>query len=155
IGHQGRFEDADRVLERAADASQTSLVQEDLLINFAYRASVHRDENPPDALRWSEQAVTMAERFPETGRGRPFSLAIHAVALRANKRLPEAESEAQKAIGMFERPGADPEWRLWWVGEMHELLGRIYREQSRFSDARREFSDGLARRQMLFGEAAP
>ena len=56
---------------------------------------------------------------------------------------------------MFERPGQDPEWRLWWVGELHELLGRIYREQGRFADARREFGLGLARREMLFGEAAP
>jgi CHAT domain-containing protein len=155
IGHQGRFDEADRVFARAETAAQSSFSQEDSLILWAYRASVHRDNNPPDALRWSEQAVTMAERFPETSRGRPFSLAIHAVVLRTNKRLPESESEAQKAIAMFERPGQDPEWRLWWVGEMHELLGRIYREQSRYADARREFGLGLARREMLFGEAAP
>jgi CHAT domain-containing protein len=155
IGHQGRFEDADRVFARAETAVQSSFSQEDTLILWAYRASVHRDNNPPDALRWSEQAVTMAERFAETSRGRPFSLAIHAVVLRTNKRLPESESEAHKAIAMFERPGQDPEWRLWWVGELHELLGRIYREQARYADARREFGLGLARRQMLFGEAAP
>ncbi len=155
IGHQGRFDDADRVFARAETAAQASFVQEDTLILFAYRASVHRDNNPADALRWSEQAVTIAERFPETSRGRPFSLAIHAIALRTSKRLPESETEALKAIGMFERPGQDPDWRLWWVGELHELLGRIYREQGRFADARREFGLGLARREMLFGEAAP
>ena len=155
IGHQSRFEDADRVFARAEKAAQGSFVQEDTLILYAYRASVHRDNNPADALRWSEQAVTIAERFPETSRGRPFSLAIHAVALRTNKRLPESEAEAQKSIRMFERPGQDPEWRLWWVGELHELLGRLHREQGRFADARREFGLGLARREMLFGEAAP
>jgi CHAT domain-containing protein len=155
IGHQGRFDDADRVFARAETAVQSSFSQEDSLILWAYRASVHREHNPPDALRWAEQAVTMAERFPETSRGRPFTLAIHAVVLRTNKRLPESESEAQKAIAMFERPGQDPEWRLWWVGEMHELLGRIYRDQARYVDARREFRLGLARREMLFGEAAP
>ena len=123
IGHQSRFDDADRVFARAETAAQTSFAQEDLLIHFAYRASVHRDNNPADALRWSEQAVTIAERFAETSRGRPFSLAIHAVVLRTNKRLAESEAEALKAIRMFERPGQDPEWRLWWVGELHELLG--------------------------------
>jgi tetratricopeptide (TPR) repeat protein len=90
IGHQGRFDDADRVFARAETAAQASFVQEDTLILFAYRASVHRDNNPADALRWSEQAVTIAERFPETSRGRPFSLAIHAIALRTSKRLPES-----------------------------------------------------------------
>ena len=154
IGHQGRFDDADRVFARAEKA-EASFVQEDTLILYAYRASVHREHNPADALRWSEQAVTIAERFPEASRGRPFSLAIHAVTLRTNKRLPESEAETLKAMRMFERPGQDPEWRLWWVGELHELLGRLYRDQGRFADARREFGLGLARREMLVGEAAP
>ena len=104
IGHQSRFDDADRVFTRAETAAQSSFSQEDSLILWAYRASVHRDNNPPDALRWSEQAVTMAERFSETSRGRPFSLAIHAVVLRTNKRLPESEIEAQKAIAMSSGP---------------------------------------------------
>ena len=155
IGHQSRFDDADQVFARAETAAQASFNPEDRLILYAYRASVHRDNNPSDALRWADQAVTLAERFPETSRGRPFSLAIHAVVLRTNKRLPESEGQAQKAIAMFERAGQDPDWRLWWVGELHELLGRLYRDQGRYADARREFGLGLARRELLFGEAAP
>ena len=156
IGHQSRFDDADRVFGAGREG----------------RAGVVRAGRHPDPLRLprlraprqqsgrrpavrSEQSVTIAERFAETSRGRPFSLAIHAVVLRTNKRPVESEAEALKAIQMFERPGQDPEWRLWWVGELHELLGRLYREQGRFADARREFGLGLARREMLFGEAAP
>jgi CHAT domain-containing protein len=38
---------------------------------------------------------------------------------------------------------------------MHELLGRIAREQGRYDDARREYARGLARRELLFGESSP
>jgi CHAT domain-containing protein len=153
LGHQGRFEDADKVFDRAERAARYAFVQDEAILNLAYRASVNRDHRPVEALQWAERAVKLAETYPETRRGRPFSLAIHAVVLRGNKR--EAESVAAQALAMFERPGDDPDWRLWWIGELRELRGRLAYEARRFPDARREYGLALAQRELLFGEAAP
>jgi tetratricopeptide (TPR) repeat protein len=154
VGHQGRFDDADRILARAETAAQASLAEEHLII-YAYRASVHRDHKPEEALKWVEQAVRIAERYVETSRARAYTTGMHAFLLRTNKRPAEAEAAALKSLRAAQQPGNDPEWRLWWVGEMHELLGRIAREQGRFADARREYRLGLGRRELLFGEASP
>jgi CHAT domain-containing protein len=155
LGHQGRFDDADKIFDRAEKAAQYAFVQDEAILNLAYRASVNRDHRPAEALQWAERAVKMAETYPETRRGRPFSLAIHAVVLRTNKRAAEAEGVAARALAMFERPGEDPDWRLWWIGELRELLGRLAYEARRFPDARREYGLALAQRELLFGEAAP
>jgi CHAT domain-containing protein len=155
IGHQGRFDDADRIFARASSTVQSSLDPDEALLLLAYRASVNRDHRSAEALAWAEAAVKMAEGFPEARRGRPFSLAIYAIVLQTNKRPAEAESTAAKAIAMLERGGLDPDWRLWWVGEMHELRGRIARDDKRVADARREYELALARRELLFGESAP
>jgi CHAT domain-containing protein len=154
-GHQGRFDDADKVFDRAEKAARYAFVQDEAILNLAYRASVNRDHRPAEALQWAERAVKLAEAYPETRRGRPFSLAIHAVVLRTNKRAAEAEATAARALAMFERPGEDPDWRLWWIGELRELLGRLAYEARRFPDARREYGLALAQRELLFGEAAP
>ena len=154
VGHQERFDEADRIFARAETAAQFSLADEQLTL-FAYRASVHRDHKPVEALAWSEQAVKIADRYAETSRGRAYSVGMHAICLRNNQRFPEAELEAASSMRMAGLPGNDPQWRLWWVGEMHILLGRIYRDQGRFADSRREYQEGLARRELLFGEAAP
>ena len=154
VGHQQRYDEADRIFARAETAAQFSLADEHLIL-FAYRASVHRDHKPVEALGWSEQAVKIADRYPDTSRGRAYTVGMHAICLRNNKRLAEAELEAASSMRMAGLPGNDPQWRLWWVGEMHILLGRIYRDQGRFADSRREYQEGLARRELLFGEAAP
>jgi CHAT domain-containing protein len=155
-GHQGHFDESDRLFARAGTAAQSSLDPEEALMLLAYRASVNRDRRPAEALQWSETAVKMAERFPETRRGRPFSLAIHAFVLASNKRFAEGATTASTAIAMFERPGGvDSDWRLWWVGELHALRGSIARDDKRFAEARREYELALERRELLFGEAAP
>jgi CHAT domain-containing protein len=154
VGHQERFDEADRIFARAEAASQFALADERLIL-FAYRASVHRDHTPAEALAWSEQAVKVADRYPDNARGRAYTVGMHAICLRTNQRLAEAELEAATSLRMATLAGNDPQWRLWWVGEMHTLLGRIYREQRRFDEARREYEQALARRELLFGEAAP
>jgi CHAT domain-containing protein len=154
VGHQERYDDADRIFARAETAAQFSLADEQLLL-LAYRASVHRDHKPVEALAWSEQAAKMGERYAETGRGRAYTVGMHAICLRNNKRFAEAELEAASSLRMASLAGNDPQWRLWWVGEMHVLLGRIYRDQGKFDEARRQYAQGLARREQLFGEAAP
>ena len=152
IGHQGRFDEADRVFALAEAGVPGSLADEHMLL-LAYRASVHRDHKPPEALAWAEQAVKIAEGRPDVSRARAYTVGMRAIVLRTNRRLPEAELEAANSIRLTALPGNDPEWRLWWAGEMRELLGRIYFEQRRFAEARREYELGLARRELLFGEA--
>jgi CHAT domain-containing protein len=154
IGLQQRFDDADRVFARAEVAAQQSLADEQLML-FGHRASVHRDHKPAEALAWAEQAVKLGERYGDNSRGKPFSVGMQAICLRINKRFAEAELQAASALRMAGLPGNDPQWRLWWVGEMHALLGRIYRDQNRFAEARREYAAALARREQLFGEASP
>ena len=154
VGHQARYDEADRIFSRSEIAAQSSLADEQLIL-FAYRASVHRDHKPAEALAWAEQAVRIGDRYAESSRGKAYTVGMHAICLRINKRPAEAELQAAAAIRMASLPGNDSQWRLWWVGEMYTLLGTIYREQGRFADARREYELGLARRELLFGEAAP
>ena len=154
VGHQGRFDEADHILTRAEKAAESSLAEEHLIV-YAYRASVHRDNKPVEALGWVEQAVRISDRYPETSRARAYAVGMHAVVLRANNRLGEAEAAALRSLQAAQQAGHEPDWRLWWVGEMHELLGRIARHQRRYADARREYGLGLARRELLFGEASP
>ena len=103
---------------------------------------MHRDHKPAEALAWAEQAVRIGERYAENSRARAYTVGMHAFVLRTNKRPAEAEAEAVTALRMASPPGNEPHWRLWWVGEMHELLGRIHRESGRFDDARREYAPG-------------
>jgi CHAT domain-containing protein len=154
VGHQERYPEADRVFARAEAAAQSSLADEQITL-FGYRASVYRDHKPAEALVWAERAVKLGERYPDTSRGRPYTVGMYAVCLRNNKRLAEAELQAADSLRMASLAGSDPQWRLWWVGEMHTLLGRVYRDQGKFAEARREYEQGLARRELLFGESAP
>ena len=155
IGRQYRYADADRVFARAEKVVNTSLNRDEPLLYLAYRASVHRDHRPVEALGWAETAAKMAENYPETGNGRPYTVGIYARALRANKRLPEAAAAAGQALAMVERPGRDADWRTWWAGEMHEMLGVIAREERRFADSRKHFGFAIARHELLWGEAGP
>jgi CHAT domain-containing protein/tetratricopeptide (TPR) repeat protein len=154
IGHQQRFADADRIFAQVEAGVSGSLGTEQMLL-YAYRASVHRYNDPPKALAWSEQAAKLGERYPDGAQGRAYSVGMHAVCLWTSKRFAEAETEAASSLRMANQAGNDPQWRLWWVGEMHFLLGRVYRDQHRFDDARREYGEALARRELLFGEASP
>ncbi len=156
IGRQYRYDDADRVFARAEKVVQQSFSSDEKLLLLAYRASVHREHRPAEALVWAEAAVKMAEKYPETGNGRPYTVGIYSRLLRTHKRLAEATAAASESLRMVELPGGrDSDWRTWWVGEMHEQLGLIAREEGRFDDARRSFETALARHELLWGEAGP
>ena len=156
IGRQHRYEDADRIFARAENVVQHALNPDETLLYIAYRASVHREDRPVEALGLAETAMKLAEKHPETGNGRPYTVGIYARLLRANKRSAEAVAAATQSLTMVERPGGrDPDWRMWWATEMHELLGQIARDDSRFDDSRREFELALARHELLWGEAGP
>ena len=156
IGRQYRYDDADRVFARAEKVVQTSFVADEALLLLAYRASVHREHRPAEALTWAEAAMKMAEKYPETGNGRPYTVGIYSRLLRTHKRYAEAAATASQSLAMVQLPGGrDSDWRTWWVGEMHEQLGLIAREERRFDDARRSFETALARHEMLWGEAGP
>jgi len=155
IGRQHRSADADKVFARAEKVVQKTSITDEALLLLAYRASVHRDDRPAEGLVWAEKAMDIAKHYPETGNGRPYTLGTYARLLRSNKRLPEAATAAAQSLAMVERGGRDPDWRTWWVGEMHELLGFIAREDRRFDDSRKHFQTSLARHEQLWGEAGP
>ena len=155
IGRQHRYADADTVFARAEKVVQKTHITDEALLLLAYRASVHREDRPVEGLAWAEKAMDMAKNYPETGNGRPYTLGTYARLLRSNKRLPEAATAASQSLAMVERGGRDPDWRTWWVGEMHELLGYIAREDGRFDDSRKSFQTSLARHEQLWGETGP
>jgi len=93
IGHQQRFADADRIFAQVEAGVSGSLGTEQMLL-YAYRASVHRYNDPPKALAWSEQAAKLGERYPDGAQGRAYSVGMHAVCLWTSKRFAEAETEA-------------------------------------------------------------
>ncbi|HYE93365.1 MAG TPA: CHAT domain-containing tetratricopeptide repeat protein [Terriglobales bacterium] len=155
MGRQHRYADADKVFARAESVVQKTYISDEALLLLAYRASVHRDDRPAEGLVWAEKAMDIAKNYPETGNGRPYTLGTYARLLRSNKRLAEAATAASQSLAMVERGGRDPDWRTWWVGEMHELLGFIAREDRRFDDSRKHFQTSLARHEQLWGEAGP
>jgi CHAT domain-containing protein len=156
IGRQYRYADADRIFARAEKVVRNSLNRDEPLLYLAYRASVHRDNRPVEALGWAETAAKVAETYPETGNARPYTVGIYARALRVNKRVPEAGAAAAQALAMVERPGGrDADWRTWWAGEMHELLAAIARDERRFAESRKHLEFAIARHEMLWGEAGP
>ena len=155
IGRQRRYADADKVFARAETVVQRTHITDEALLLLAYRASVHRDDRPVDGLAWAEKAMDLAKSYPETGNGRPYTVGTYARLLRSNKRLAEAATAASQSLAMVERGGRDPDWRTWWVGEMHELLAFIARDDRRFDDSRRSFQTALARQEQLWGETGP
>jgi CHAT domain-containing protein len=156
IGRQYRYDDADKVFARAEKVVQQSFSSDEKLLLLAYRASVHREHRPAEALAWAEAAMKMAENYPETGNGRPYTVGIYARALRTHKRYAESTAATLQSLAMVERPGGrDPDWRLWWAAEMHEQLALTAREDRRFDDARKSFGEALARHELMWGEAGP
>src|SRR5260370_29435462 len=84
-----------------------------------------------------------------------WSLLALWVAPRPAGRIDEAKESAERALSIVNRPGPNPEFRLWWAGEAYAQLGTIHREQKDFAAARASYEKGLERRRLLLGDSVP
>jgi CHAT domain-containing protein len=75
-------------------------------------------------------------------------------ALRGLGRYDEAAEAVKRSIRIFDGPGQNPELNRHWAIEQRHFLGLIYRDQKRYADARAELTEGLRRREQLYGNSA-
>ena len=150
----GRFQEADQIFDRAEPLVRQAFVADDLPRHLAFRShSELMRGRPAVGLPMAEESVRMRERRegPETG-GLSHSLISVGRIQMALNRYDEAERNMARALAIVEKPGPDMEYRIWWVGECHEYLGRVHIAQKRYADARTQLVAALARRRMLFGD---
>jgi CHAT domain-containing protein len=112
-----------------------------------------------DALRFAQDAVRAREDAARIrGRDAETTGLAHALTALAwiqsdRKRFDEAERAAARALAIVDKPGPNAEFRAWWTAETHRALGRIYREQKRYAEARREYQLDIERNRALFGDS--
>jgi len=153
-GMQSRYQEADQIYARAEPLVRQAFVADDLPRFLAFRSHTELLRGRPAVgLPMAEESVRLRERSSrvETG-GLAHSLISVGRIEMALDHLADAERDMRRALAIVQRPGSDMEFRVWWVGECHEYLGRLHIQQKRYTDARKEFEAALARRQMLFGD---
>src|SRR5260370_31717702 len=82
-----------------------------------------------------------------------WSLLTLSLAQRPAGRIDEAKQSAERALSILNKPGPNPEFRLWWAGEAYAQLGTIHREQKDFAAARASYEKGLERRRLLLSDS--
>jgi len=159
VGHQGgRFDEADKLYNRAEPLIQKSHSWSDRPLYLAYRASTERVRGRPTvALPLAEEALRLRDQREIRVGNEPSALAHVLVALGRIqldlKRLDEAERNVSRSVDIVQRPGPDYEFRTWWAGESRHWLGRIHVAQKRYADARTQYEAALERRRLLFGDS--
>jgi len=156
VGYQFRFEEAERIYNRAEPLVQKSFSWVDRPVYLAYRANTERVRGRYTvALPLAEESVRLRDQREQ--RAETPGLAHALVSLGrvqlALKRFDEAEKSVSRALAIVEKPGPEFEFRVWWTGEAHAWLGRIHVEQKRFADARKQYEAALERRRLLFGDS--
>ncbi|MDP2626594.1 MAG: CHAT domain-containing tetratricopeptide repeat protein [Candidatus Rokubacteria bacterium] len=152
---QGRFAEADQIFARAAPLVEKSLAPDDQGQLVAYRSWHEQHQGRfPEAVALAQTSIALRERAGrEESGGVAHSQATLAHALAGLKRYDDAADAAERALRYFDAPGHSWEWRMWWAGEMRDLLGQMLRDQKRFAEARAQFEKGLRRRELMFGES--
>jgi CHAT domain-containing protein len=154
VGMQSRYQEADKLYDQADPLVRKAFVNDDLPRYLAFRSHTELLRGRPAVgLPMAEESVRLRERNSRVeSAGLSHSLISVGRIEMALDHLDDAERNMKRALAIVERPGSDMEFRVWWVGESHEYLGRLHILQKRFADSRRQFEAALARRQMLFGE---
>jgi CHAT domain-containing protein/tetratricopeptide (TPR) repeat protein len=155
VGVLRRPAESDALFARAEALAQQSLSVDHYPIVVTYRAFHELTRGRPDAaLPIAQQAAEQAERRRPGGNGVAHSTLAVARAFWELKRLDEAAGAARKVVHLLQGPGNDPEWRQWWAGEAHQLLGVVYRDQKKWAEARTELTRALERREAMFGRTS-
>jgi CHAT domain-containing protein len=158
VGYQSRFEEAERLFNRAEPLVHKSNSWTDRPLYLTYRGSIERYRGRYDvALPLSEEAVRLRDSREQRTSNETSGLAHSLMSLgrvQLNlKKLDEAERSVSRALDIVQRPGQDAEFRSWWASECREWLGRIHIQQKRYADARKQFEASLERRRLLFGDS--
>jgi CHAT domain-containing protein len=160
VGFLNRFEEAERLFNRAEPLVMKSASWTDRPFYLAYRSSVERYRGRYEiALPLAEEAVRLRDQRSgvEASSGYASGLAHALMQLgRAQlylKRLDEADRNLSRAISLVDKPGPDFEFRAWYTGELQLVLGLVHKEQKRYADARTQLELALARRRLLFGDS--
>jgi CHAT domain-containing protein len=155
IGYPGRFDEAEQLYKRAEPLVRKTFVAADEPLCLADCGNTeHFRGRDTVALPYSEEAVRLRD---QRGGVETSGLAHALVSLGrvqlGLKRLDEAERNVARSLSIVQKPGPEPEFRAWWVGESYEWLGLIHVEQKRYADARKAFEAALERRRLLFGDS--
>ncbi|PYM19426.1 MAG: hypothetical protein DMD81_03775 [Candidatus Rokuibacteriota bacterium] len=154
VADQDRYAEAEQLFLRAEPILKASFNIDDYPRVLTFRSILERRRgNLDQALRFAEEAVRHREvRGPESS-GLAFPISAVAMVQWRLKRLDEAERTTNRALALLDKPGGDVEFRLWWAGELQNLLGLIHEDQKLYAEARKAFEKGLARRRMLLGDS--
>ncbi|HEX6082119.1 MAG TPA: CHAT domain-containing tetratricopeptide repeat protein, partial [Methylomirabilota bacterium] len=155
VGDQRRFDEADRIFARAEAVLKHALRDDDHIRYLNHRALVERlRPDYPKAIAYAEDAVRLSQQAgsPDSTR-MAWSLLTLSLTQRPAGKLDEAQASAERALAILNKPGTQPEFRLWWAGEGYAQLGSILREKKDFAAARAAYDKGLERRRLLLGDS--
>ena len=154
VGDQRRFTEADQIFARAEALVKRSSSQDDNIRYLDHRALVERlRPDYPRAIALAEEAVRLSQGNNPDSTRMAWSLLTLSLTQRPAGRIDEAKQSAERALSILNKPGPNPEFRLWWAGEAYAQLGTIHREQKDFAAARASYQKGLERRQLLLGDS--
>jgi CHAT domain-containing protein len=150
-GLQGRFTESDALFDRAGRLIAQTLVADIRPQFLTFRSLIERARGRVvDAVRYGEEAIRLRESGPNRN-GLAESLVQTGRAYCALQRFSDCENAYFRVINLLDRPGPDPEFRGWRVGETYHDLGELYLRQGKFLEARQYLELGLKRRQLLLG----
>ncbi len=154
VGSQWRFIEADQLYDRAEPLLKKSFAAGDYARAVTFRTLTEaRRGRPEQALRYGEEAVRLSQSSGPDSAQMAFSLVALAWAQYRAKRLDDAHGSAERALAILNKPGPNPDFRLWWAGETYEQLGLIHVAQKRYAEARKAYEAGLERRRLLLGDS--
>jgi len=154
VGDQRRFAEADQIFAQAEALVKRSSSQDDNIRYLDHRSLVERlRPDYPRAIALAEDAVRLSQGNNPDSTRMAWSLLTLSLAQRPAGRIDEAKQSAERALSILNKPGPNPEFRLWWAGEAYAQLGTIHREQKDFAAARASYEKGLERRRLLLGDS--
>jgi tetratricopeptide (TPR) repeat protein len=152
-GHRRRFAESDSWFARAEPLIKQDYVPWHYPQHLTHRCIVERLKgNHSESIRYGEEAIGIYEGrrvLSETSYSESLTQTVRAYW--AAGRLDEVERGFLKVLTLLDKPGTNPAFRAWRVGEVHHDLGDFYVDRGRFLEARKHLELGLKRREMIFG----
>ena len=154
LANQGRAEEAARALDRAEALMQGPVRWELPLIVIGYRAYVAMAERRlDDAIALAEKGVSLHEPRRGDTYNLGFLYGTLAYAYRDAGKGNEALIAADRSLRIMEKPGSNPEGRMFWVGQNYLTMGAVLRQQKKFAEAKATLEKALERQRKLYGDS--
>jgi CHAT domain-containing protein len=153
LGLQHRFAESDQWFARAEPLLKQDYVFWHYPHHLSHRSAVERWKGQySEAIRYGEEALRIHEGqrvLNETNYAECLTQTVQAYW--AMGRLDEVERGYLQVLSLIDKPGPNPSYRAWRVGEVHHSLGVFYLDRSRLLEARKHLEFGLKRREAIFG----